>query len=442
MSNAGTGRAGRWNLAFSLVVLAAPLLVLGIPGTLGRYTEHYRQKGQFRSYLRRTALMTACLAVAGLAVLAFGRRSVSWLLFGNEQEARMISLMTVTLLAVIAYNFLVELLTSLRQIRTVALMRFGHGLAFTVISVALLWRWPVAQSIVVSYLVACVIVALVVISPVWKSVQGLAADTGDSAARQMWKKLLPFAGWLWMADLLSNLFAAADRYMIVHFAGVAAHDSAAIVGQYSSSRVFPELIVAVAVLLSAMILPYLSHDWEMGNVGRVVARTRLTIKLYCVAMTVGGICLVAIAPWMFGTVLKGKYTQGLSVLPWTLTYCTWYGMYVLLQNFVYCAERAWMSSVALLFGLMLNVTLNYLWLPILGLHGAVLATSCANAFALGAIYLLANRAGLTRDGSTLDPFSCCHCVSWSRQLLQWSCWEGGSSSGPEPHQVFPARNDV
>ena len=47
---------GRWNLAFSLVLLAAPLLVLGIPGTFGRYTdESTGQAGQAIGRSSRTA---------------------------------------------------------------------------------------------------------------------------------------------------------------------------------------------------------------------------------------------------------------------------------------------------------------------------------------------------------------------------------------------------
>src|SRR5690349_2135694 len=34
---------GEWDLAFSFLTLAAPLAVLGLPGSFGRYVEHFRQ---------------------------------------------------------------------------------------------------------------------------------------------------------------------------------------------------------------------------------------------------------------------------------------------------------------------------------------------------------------------------------------------------------------
>jgi O-antigen/teichoic acid export membrane protein len=46
---------GRWNLAFAFLMLAGPLAVLGLPGTFGRYVEHFRSRGRLRLFLRRTA---------------------------------------------------------------------------------------------------------------------------------------------------------------------------------------------------------------------------------------------------------------------------------------------------------------------------------------------------------------------------------------------------
>ncbi len=36
---------GEWDLANRFFVLVAPLVVLGLPGTFGRYLEHYRHRG-------------------------------------------------------------------------------------------------------------------------------------------------------------------------------------------------------------------------------------------------------------------------------------------------------------------------------------------------------------------------------------------------------------
>ena len=54
---------GQWDMAFGFFTLAAPLTVLGLPGSFGRYVEFFRQRGQLRTLLRRTAIASGILTV-------------------------------------------------------------------------------------------------------------------------------------------------------------------------------------------------------------------------------------------------------------------------------------------------------------------------------------------------------------------------------------------
>ena len=56
---------GLWALVSSFFVLAAPLAMLGLPGSFGRYVEMYRQRGQLRGFVTRAMLWSGL----GLAVL-------------------------------------------------------------------------------------------------------------------------------------------------------------------------------------------------------------------------------------------------------------------------------------------------------------------------------------------------------------------------------------
>ena len=97
---------GLWDMAFSFLLLAAPLSVLAIPGAFGRYLEHYRQRGQLRTFLRRTMLACGGLALAAFAGILLPRRWFSVLVFGSEDQSDLVALAAGCLVAVIAYNFL------------------------------------------------------------------------------------------------------------------------------------------------------------------------------------------------------------------------------------------------------------------------------------------------------------------------------------------------
>jgi O-antigen/teichoic acid export membrane protein len=215
--------------------------------------------------------------------------------------------------------------------------------------------------------------------------------------RVLLAKLMPFAVWVWVTNWLSNLFDIVDRYMIVHFSGLEAAEALVQVGNYHSSRVVPILLVSIAGMLGSVTLPHLSHDWEASRRDRVSHSVNLMLKLVTFALMLGGAAILAVAPWLFGWAFAGKYAGGLAVLPLTLTYCVWFGVIGIAQNYLWCAERARIGSLAVLVGVVSNVLLNLLLLPRYGLAGAVAATAVANFLALALTCLFSHRAGMTFD---------------------------------------------
>jgi O-antigen/teichoic acid export membrane protein len=401
---------GTWSLAFSFLLLAAPLAVLGLPGSFGRYVERYRQRGQLGAFLRRTTLATAILAALGVAAICLAREPVSWLVFNDTSHGELLLLMGLALLAVIAGNFVVDLLTALRQVRAVSLVQFAHSMVFAVVGLGLLYFTGLgAAAVVIAYAagsLAGIVVVLPALTSVWRAAgdQGSAGDNRTATPLphgELWGKLLPFAAWIWLVNLLTNLFEMADRAMIVHFAPGTPEHVHALVGQYHSSRVLPALLITAASMLATVVLPYLSHDWEAGRKADVDRRHGGVLKLTGLAVFAGGAATLVCAPLLFGWVLAGRYNDGLAVLPWTLAYSCWFGMSLVAQNYLWCAERARLANVALLAGLAVNIVLNLALLPLLGLMGAVLATAAANALALTLVYCFSRAAGMPLDRGTL-----------------------------------------
>jgi len=393
---------GRWNLAFSILVLAAPLIILGLPGSFGRYVEHYRQQGQLRTFLHRTTWMTVICACLGVATLALFAEQFAWLFLGGRSEIGLVWTIGTALLLVIAFNYFIELFTALRQVRVVSLMRFGHSVLFAICALGMVLGYGAsAVSVVKGYGFACLITGCVAIIPLTRTWRDLPQPASQLRHTDLWAKLLPFAALIWFSDLIGNLFGAADRYMIVHFAGLPAAAAVALVGQYHSSRVIPELIVSFGDVLAGLVMPYQTDDWEKGHRQRVSDKLHLTFKLYGLAATMGGCVVLVVAPWLFSTVLGGKYNDGLQVLPWTMTYCIWFGMCVILNNYLLCGERAGSRGLSLAVGLGVNVVLNFILLPRFGLLGAVLATAAGNLTVMTAVYISVRRAGMNFDFGTL-----------------------------------------
>ncbi len=386
---------GTWDMAYSFLLLAAPVIVLGLPGSFGRYLERYRQRGQLRTFLRRATVWTTVLTISAAGLIIFQAPRFSDLIFGQPDASTLVTVLALSLMAVILHHFLEAVFSALRKFSIVSTMHFCQSISFAIISLALLWCWRfAAESIVVGYGAACLISVVGVLA--WKGGALLAEATPDDGIphREFWPPLMQFAFWVWVTNLFCHLFGVVDRYMLVHYSGLENTAALALVGNYHASRIVPILFLSVADLLGGAVMPYLSHDWEIGARQQVSDRLNTVLKVTSIVMLAGGVVVLWTAPLLFHVAFQGRYDQGLPVLPWTMTYCVWYSLLLVAQNYAWCAERTKLTVVPLVAGLILNVTIDALLIPRWGLLGAVLGTTAATCVALLVLYWINRSAGM------------------------------------------------
>jgi polysaccharide transporter, PST family len=111
-------------------------------------------------------------------------------------------------------------------------------------------------------------------------------------------------------------------------------------------------------------------------------------------MLIGGVAVLWAAPILFHIAFEGRYDDGLAVLPWTLTYCVWYSLLLVAQNYIWCAEKTRLSAIPLATGLAINIALNAALIPTWGLWGAVVSTTAATGSATAVLYWINHRAGM------------------------------------------------
>ena len=393
---------GTWEMAYSFLLLAAPVVVLGLPGSFGRYLERFRQRGQLRTFLRRATIWTAALTVAACGLIVAAAPRFSDLIFGRPDATTLVVLLAFSLVAVILHHFLEALFASLRKYSIVSTMHFCQSVSFGAISLMLLWCWRFsAESIVIGYGMACLISAIGIL--VWKgrALADEAVPDEPVAHREFWPPLVRFAFWVWVINLFCHLFGIVDRYMLVHFSGLDSTAALTLVGHYHASRIIPLLFLSVADLLAGAVMPYLSHDWEIGARERVSDRLNIVLKATALVMLAGGVVVLWFAPLLFRVAFQGRYNEGLAVMPWTLTYCVWYSLLLVAQNYIWCAERAKLGTLPLVAGLAINVGINLVLVPAWGLLGAVVSTTAATAAALAVLYWINRRVGMRLERGTI-----------------------------------------
>lgn len=351
---------GLFSLANSFLILAPPLVVLSLPSTLGRYIEYYRQRGQLSAYLKKLTIASLALAGVGTLLMACAARPLAWLVFDDVREMRLLLCTLVTTALVVLFNYFNELLTGLRQMRAVSWMQFVNSLTFTLAGVGLVLAWESsAEAIVLAYALSC-IAAVIAVAPWWSELRReFRHDKTSLSSRDAVSKLIPFAGWIWLTNLLANLGDFVDRFLIMHASGLDSSTAQAMIGQYHSSRVVPILLGSLGVTIAAVVLPHWSQAWERGDRVKVSAQTNLAVKLVSVLFTAAALAFLWASPLLFGVILGGRYDSGLAALPWALVGCLWIAILVVGQTYLMCAERAKFMTVAFAMGVLANVLFSW-----------------------------------------------------------------------------------
>ena len=321
---------GYWDLTLAFLDLAAPIAVLSMPACFSRYVEHYRQRGQLRGFVLRICTVTFCLIGCSVALIYWQRSWFSHLLYsgsGND-GVYLVKLLLFVLPAVVLLNTINELFSGMRMFRAVTMLQFAQSLLFAGLALSLTASWHAgADSVMTGYGLTCVLCSvfpLYWLIRMWHNLPDGPTSPGRAA---FWGRLLPFAGAVWVNNLLQNLFQMTDRYMILHYSGMSGSDAAAAVGQYHSARVVPLLLVQLAMVIGTMFVPYFSCDWEAGR--RHVVRDRLNtfLKLTGLALMATAVLILVASPILFDGVFAGKFSAGKAILSWTLLAAMWYSMY-------------------------------------------------------------------------------------------------------------------
>ncbi len=384
---------GLWALANSFFMIGAPIAVLGLPGSLGKFVEHYRLQGCLRQYLLRLLLASSLGVVAFCWLMLTFSEQTSRLLYGHPLGMATIAWTATALVFLIIFNTTAELVISLRLVRLGSMMHLINTSVFTLLGIAgIAWtgNWLV---LLPAYTLSCIAAILPGMWGAWRATRVELMSNGHISTWCMWGRVAPFAIAVWCSNLMSNLFDLSDRYMLLHLCQMGAEQGQALVGQFYCARILPNLLLSIGMMLGGILLPYLSADWER----RMFERISLSMNNLLVVLSIGfsglSLCALALAPILFDWFLAGRYWQAAEILPLGMLLACWSGLSTVAAAYLLCAEKGKQNAVLLGICLAVNVLLNWPLILWLGLYGAALATCVSNGMLLLLILWRIHREG-------------------------------------------------
>ncbi len=213
---------------FGFLTMVTPIMLWGLPGSMGRFVEHFRRQGKLFRYLRGVFLVAGfSTGIVALLMVLFPEQTTQWI-FREALSLEIAISIATALLGVVVMNCTNDLCSALRQVRTVSLIQFLFSLVFTVVGTVWLWFGGDLAGLIFIYGIASFIAAIpgiyqVIVHRVQLSqadrkhdVMASSAVIGIDNASSLWGRVLPFAASVWMMNLLVNAFEMTDRTLLLY----------------------------------------------------------------------------------------------------------------------------------------------------------------------------------------------------------------------------------
>ncbi|MDO4558607.1 MAG: hypothetical protein Q4C47_06555 [Planctomycetia bacterium] len=374
---------GVWELCYGFLVVASPLVVFSIPGTMGRYAPLFGQSGSLRAFLCRIA--TLCALTTFLASLTIFLTPTLWsrliLRASDECSGRLILWMAIALFLTNVMNFAWEMFTALKDLWATAMVQFGNSVAFLVAGVFFLRRDPTGNAVMIAYVLACVVT---IMWSVWRTKRlwrTLPVDTESLGTMELLRRIGRTAFWLWCGVVMVLMFSYIDRLLPVWLITDPAI-GVRVAGVCGCAGVVPQLLVSITTMFVAAMTPHFSEDWNRGNRRRLRRRLDFFLRTQTFLLCVAAVVMLWCVPWPLRPLFLDRYPGAVAIFPWITVSMILLAGIQIVQSWFLCAERLGFAVASLGVGLIFKTVLAMILVPRYGLNGVVTSMVVAHTATL------------------------------------------------------------
>jgi len=389
---------GLWDMTFGFGLLMAPIVVLGLPACLARYAPHYQEKGQLAGFLTRIVRLSLTVGLGLALVFGLADRMLATVIYGDPAQTELARLAALCLAGLLMFDIMQSVFQGLRLFRLVSLFHLLLNVSFAGLgALMLLSVAPTAQSVALAHIISTFAVVFGVVWWLRKRLPG-----GDPVAMTeskvvFWRRMATYTTWIWVFNGLMSLLVYVDRLMLIHCSGQPHDVSLAWLGSYHVFRLVGMLVLTVGAVFSSVLVPHMGHYWESGQRDRVRLLLGAIAKGVALALTGMAVVLLLVHEPVLDLLFAGKYGGGPDLMAAVLVFTAMMGMYSMIDPYVLCLEKPWLSAVSAMVAITANVALNVVLIPAYGLLGAATATALSMTVGTAVLMILCRRYGWRFD---------------------------------------------
>ncbi|MFA5029976.1 MAG: oligosaccharide flippase family protein [Patescibacteria group bacterium] len=357
----GTTDYGLWMQFTVTIEFIFPLASLGLTGALTRFFAAEKEKEKIREGFYTIFFVILGLCVVLSTIIHFGSHFLAKSFFDNN--IRIVQLLSITLIFHCLNTLQLSYFRTFKQTNKYSfffLLENYGGLG--IILFLVLSGYGIFEVLVSLMLVKAILFSIIFVI--------IAREIGFAFPhfRNM-RHFLHFS----LPSIPSNIsgwvLQLSDRYVIAFFLGVVA------VGVYSPAYTLGSLVAILAAPFAFILTPYLSESYDRNNLAEVKQYLFYSLKYF----------LILAIPSVFGLALLSKplltalsnadiAEKAYVITPFVAVATLLYGLIIILSEVVGLVKKTIIIAKGWVIGAVLNIGLNLIIIPYLGIFGAALTT--------------------------------------------------------------------
>jgi O-antigen/teichoic acid export membrane protein len=384
----GTTLYGTWSLIKVTISLVVPFALLGFESAIVRFLSAEKDKAKIsEDFLSAGSTVFIFGAVLSLLLFLFSDYLASSI-FKDIDSSSYIKLASILIL----FNALDGLtLTFFRMQRKIGLYT-TLNISRNALQVGL-----IVAAVLMGYELTGVIIAVIASGAVFVVINLFII------LRQTGLRLPRFSNTKsylrWGAPLIPNfailwIIQVSDRYIVSYFLGVAA------AGIYSAAYTMANYAAFVLSPLSIVLYPTIIKLYEEKEISETRKYLKYSLKYFMLIALPSAFGLSILAQPLLSLLTKPEFVTGNTVVPFVAFSAVFFGFYRICLYIIFLVNRTGLTVRLLGTAAALNIVLNIILIPPMGIVGAAVATLVAYVV-LGMLTLIVSRRYLKFDLSLL-----------------------------------------
>jgi len=353
---------GVWTQIFITISLLIPFVTLGFQMTVVRFLSGLKDN----EISQKFHLMLFLVGISGtilIIILSIFYIPISRILFGTSQYSSFIPLLVFELISEALFSLLIAFLRSQKKIKTLANFEIIRTIyRVSAIIIILLVAMGGIYEILLAFIIGETFLSLIgYYFFIFKKYAFAFSFHGIKEIICFSIPLIPNSALLWIIH-------ASDKFFIVHLLDLSQ------AGIYSVAYTISNIIAMIFTPLGFVLYPALSHFYNIGETRYLKSIFMKSISYYIFISipAIAGITILSNS--IIQIFATSSYSVGKAVFLWVCLGIFMYGIFQFYAYLIHMTKKTYINTFIDGTAALLNLFLNALLIPYMGITGAALAT--------------------------------------------------------------------